>query len=407
VREALKCLFELQDGGFPPEGRFTSLEGAIGTTGPRWMNSTGSAIALAADYIRCSRDKEFAEEYLPRILRGADWILREIRATRVLNPDGTRPATYGLMPFGCSTDGDTGFVIMFSDSYTWWGLDNVAALLTEIGHERAAELAEEAARYYSDIAAAIDHLARPDGRIERAIRVEGDDICTKFDLLVSAVHPAQIGAIDTDSDVFERFVEYAEKNVANGYFAGPMDRDVFYVGVNERAWQLIYLRRGEWKKAFAAAQNSLRYAITPGALLVQERFSKSNPAYTPWQPNGSGSGRAIEVILDSIYFEQGECVTILGGMPYAWLEDNGVTSVTGLRTPHGVVDIRAAVDGDCCRVEISTQHTGKLPRTIRVPDHFSVKEASNGLTSRDNGYFDVSEGALSVSLTLVDGEKPV
>jgi len=71
------------------------------------------------------------------------------------------------------------------------------------------------------------------------------------------------------------------------------------------------------------------------------------------------------------------------------------------------VDIRAAVDGDCCRVEISTQHTGKLPRPIRVPDHFSVKEASNGLTSRDNGYFDVSEGALSVSLTLVDGEKPV
>jgi len=75
VRKSLDFVFSLQDGGYPPEGDFTTVAGAIGTTGPRWMNSTGSALGLAAEYYLYARDTEFLNIYLPKILRAADWII--------------------------------------------------------------------------------------------------------------------------------------------------------------------------------------------------------------------------------------------------------------------------------------------------------------------------------------------
>lgn len=39
------------------------------------------------------------------------WTVGELRATRKLNPDGSRPLHYGLMPFGCATDGDIGRIV--------------------------------------------------------------------------------------------------------------------------------------------------------------------------------------------------------------------------------------------------------------------------------------------------------
>ena len=67
VRRVIEFIFKLQDGGYPPEGDFTSLEGAIGTTGPRWANASGSALVLAAEYAELAGDKNFIKEYLPRM----------------------------------------------------------------------------------------------------------------------------------------------------------------------------------------------------------------------------------------------------------------------------------------------------------------------------------------------------
>ena len=109
VRQALDFVFSLQDGGSPPEGRLTTVAGAVGTTGPRWLNATGSALALAADYSLYSRDEDFLAEYLPKIVKAMGWIVGEILrhakarrrrlATAVLWADALRPRQrrrYGL-----------------------------------------------------------------------------------------------------------------------------------------------------------------------------------------------------------------------------------------------------------------------------------------------------------------------
>lgn len=87
VKRSLDYIFALQDAGYPPIGKFTTTQGAIGTTGHRWANTTGMALSLACDYYLYSRSPRFIEQYLPKILRALHWIAGEVKATRKLNAD--------------------------------------------------------------------------------------------------------------------------------------------------------------------------------------------------------------------------------------------------------------------------------------------------------------------------------
>lgn len=407
VRDALAFFFALQDSGYPPEGRLTSLEGAIGTTGPRWLNSTGSALALAADYYLYSRDEEFLEEYLPKMLRAADWIVGEITATRILKADGSRPLWYGLMPYGCATDGDIGYSITFTDAYSFQGLYKTATLMESLGHERAAAIRQEVETYKADIEIAVAGLAQENGNIQRMIPGEKAEMLTlQFDNTVSAIHLATTGAIDTDSEVFRLFIEYFETQKARGFFMGSMDREIAYMGVGEHAWQEIYLKRGEWKKAFAALRCNLKYGLTQDTLQVQERFSTVNPAFTPWQPNGGGNGRIIEMMIRSIYYEYGDTGLLLGCVPFGWLADNGITELKNLRTPRGTVSLRAEMISPAqCRVQISGSKPDVLPGVLRIPEHFRVTSFS-GCKARGNHVYDVAVGDIArMSFVVEDGER--
>lgn len=120
IRKTLASVFLLQNRFFVPSGRFHSLEGAVGTTGPRWICATGAALTLTADYYNYTRDERFLKDYLESILKAADWITGEIRATRKTDSDGKRPP--GLMPFGRGADGTNGCHVTFTDGYGGRGL---------------------------------------------------------------------------------------------------------------------------------------------------------------------------------------------------------------------------------------------------------------------------------------------
>lgn len=387
VREALTFIFSLQDGGYPPEGRFTTTAGAIGTTGPRWINTTGAALALAADYCLYSGDEAFLQEYLPSLLRAADWIAGELRATRKLNPDGSRPLTFGLMPFGCATDGDIGHVISFSDGYTFWGLDKLARLLRRRGHPRAAGLEQERDRYRADIRATVAALARPDGFIDRKI-VTGDPqerYAPGFEIACGIGNLVYCGALDPCDSLFSKYVAYAETHLMDGAFTARMNPEIYYMGALDLIWQDIYLKRGEWKKAFLAVQTNMSYGMTQDTFQVQERFSISNPAFAPFQPNGSGNGRIIEMMLRSFYFEEDTRVTLLAGVPFAWLRMNKRTALTRLRTLRGEISLEADMAGRVCRLTIAASVPTALPDRFRIPEHFRVMEA-DGVTAASDAY---------------------
>lgn len=377
VRRSLDFIFALQDGGSPPEGELTTTAGAIGTTGFKWLNTTGSALALATDYYLYSRDEKFLAEYLPKMLRALCWIVGELRATRKLNADGSRPLHYGLMPFGCATDGDIGRIVAFTDAFTFLGVEKTVTLLEQTRHERAAEFRRELGMYRTDLARAIEGLTRPDGYIERKILTGNEKkIEPGFERICGAINLALTGALDVRSDRFRRFVAYFEEKLMDGFFTGKMTSDIAYMGIGELAWHHAYLRLGEWKKAFAANRVNLRYGMTQDTFQVQERFSKRNPAFTPWQPNGSGNGRILEMMLNCLYFEHDGRTTLLGGVPWTWLRGNHVTRLAGLYTQRGRLDLEATmVDAQHCQLVLSAAAPGVLPMKLRLPDHFEIRKA--------------------------------
>jgi hypothetical protein len=393
VRKSLDYIFSLQDGGFPPEGRFTTLDGAIGTTGPKWICTTGAALALACDYYIYSHDKEFLKQYLPKILKASHWIVGELRATRKLNPDGSRPIYCGLMPFGVGTDGDVGYIVAMSDAYTFWGLEKTVKLLENINDKGAVELRNELELYRNDLAVAIKGLSHPDGFIDRKIITEetGTNFYAGFENVCSAAQLAYAGVIKPESEIFQHFITYFEQNRAVDYFMGNIDKEVTYMGIAERDWQYIYLSTSQWKKAFAANRANLKYGMTLDAHQVQERLARNNPAFIPWQPNGSGNGRILEMMLNSFYFETDTGVTLLGGIPFKWLQENKKTSLRNLYTSDGCINIEiTSLNPGTCSVSLSSANIKNLPENIRLPEYFHATTKSKSVVNTGNGMFKVT-----------------
>jgi len=394
VKRAVDFVFDLQDGGTPPDGNFTSLAGAVGTTGPRWMNATGSALALAAEYYRYAHDKEFLQKYLDKMLRAAYWIIGEIRATRKLDPDGSRPPVYGLLPFGRATDGDIGYIVGFSDAYSYYGLEKFARLLAEAGHPGAVEVAEEVAQYKTDLNRAIDRMRRPDGFIDRKIVLEGDNsrIARGFDNICGAQIFAFTNIISAHDRRFREYAEYFKKNKMREFFTGAMNRDVMYIGNAEHLWQHAWLCMGWWKHAYTALQTNLKYGMSADAYLTQERFSLSDPAYTPWQPNSSGNGRMLDMLVKQFYFEYEDdkygCTTVFfGGMPPAWFAINAEMSLNGLYTPAGRISVATAG----MAFKITCEGFSLRARTIRIPEYFTVAFDVGGVENMGGGYFKIKQ----------------
>ena len=405
VRKSLDYIFSLQDAGCPPEGRFTTTEGSIGTTGPKWMCTTGAALALASDYYLYTKDEGFLDQYLSKILKASQWIVGEIKATRKLDSDGTRPLYFGLMPFGWATDGDIGYVVSMSDGYTFWGLEKTVHLLEQIEHNDALKFRKELELYRSDIAVAIKNLAQPNGFIEREILTDDKDmvITNKFANTGGAVKLGYTGAVKPDSDVYRKFIKYFEENRAVGYFMGNMDREIAYMGIGEHSWQHIYLSLGEWKKAFAATRVNLKYGMTQDTWQVQERFSRRNPAFTPWQPNGSGNGRMLDMMLNSLYFESDEGVTLLGAIPFRWCQANKTIVVKNLYTKTGRVNLEVkAITPETVRVVLSSVDGNTLPSSIRLPKELNAVTETPLMVDDGDGFFRTTGQISKVVFTLVD-----
>ncbi len=401
VKKGLDYIFALQDAGYPPIGRFTTTEGAIGTTGPRWANTTGMALALACDYYLYAKDMPFIQQYLSKILKALHWISGEVSATRKLNLDGSRPLTYGLMPFAVASDGDQGYFVSATDIFTFWGFEKAVLLLESLKHTEAKRMRIELEKYRNDLLVAIRHLAQPNGYIDRKIALEDQDIreATKFINTDIMAPIATIGIIEPQSDLFRKYISYYENHVASDYFMGQMDRDIFYIIQCEHYWQPIYLRLGEWKKAFMTLQTCLKYGMTPDTHQTQERFSKRDPAFAPWQPNGSGNGSVIDMILNALYFEMQDEAIVLGAVPFEFLSRNVHSSMQNLYTLTGKISMRIEkMDANRCLLTLSTDNM--FPSRIRIPDYFHAVPEDPSIHEIENGVFKIPEEAKKLRFNL-------
>ncbi len=332
VRKVLEFILRLQDGGCPPEGEFTTLAGAIGTTGPRWANSTGAALMLAAEYLECADDADFEKRHLDNLVRAAKWILGETRATRRLRPDGSREIGYGLMPGCVVNDGDRGIFFATTDSYSYAGVRHLADFLLRRNHPEGAWMDAECARYKEDLDRTIAEVQRDDGFIPRLV---GTDAGGSFEFrnIPGAFGLIYSGAIDPATDErMARMVRYWEREHAKGPFLEPFDFGIRYIGNCESGIARYHTLRGEWQKAYFAREAFMNYAMTRDLHITGERYSEVDEGFTPWQPNASNNGRGLDMMIGRFFIDGGSRIVLMGG--FAPFETADV-SIVGLRTRFG------------------------------------------------------------------------
>ncbi|MBQ6245495.1 MAG: hypothetical protein IJK04_01410 [Kiritimatiellae bacterium] len=332
VRKVLEFILRLQDGGCPPEGEFTKLAGAIGTTGPRWANSTGAALMLAAEYLECADDADFEKRHLDNLVRAAKWILGETQATRKLRPDGSREIGYGLMPGCVVNDGDRGIFFATTDSYSYAGVRHLADFLLRRNHPEGAWMDAECARYKTDIDRTIAEVQRDDGFIPRMVGSDKDG-SFEFRNIPGALGLVWSGTVDPATDErMARMVDYWEREHAIGPFMEPFDFGIRYIGNCESGIARYHALRREWKKAYFAREAFMNYAMTRDLHITGERYSEVDEGFTPWQPNASNNGRGLDMMIGRFLIDGGSRIVLMGG--FAPFETADV-SIVGLHTRFG------------------------------------------------------------------------
>ncbi len=397
VKKVLDFIFRLQNGGYPPEGEFTSLHGAIGTTGPRWANTTGAALQLAAEYAMCSNDQEFIREYTPKILLAARWILGEVKATQKYNPDGSKAVGFGVMPVAVASDGDRGRILTMTDVVSLQGVLAAAKFLESINAPEYAEIAAGAEEYRRNLLAAVTALSRGDGYISRRIPSAGENIAASFEKAFGAVW--YLDVFDPRDPGFTQVVPYAETHSFAGRFCSPLFDRIYYIGNTELQMFKNYLKLGEWKKALLAAGTFRSCAMTPDLYLLQERYSEVSDVFTPWQPNASNNGRYLELLISGLYFEDRDDQFILaGGIAPAEFASGREFTLDPLHTTGGKVQF-SIKDGI---LSLKRDRAFVKGSRLRLPEYFRFVPDGNALKILPDNTFEVLQdiNAFTGKITL-------
>jgi hypothetical protein len=109
-----------------------------------WVSDHGAILWAASEYFLLTRDAAFLRQWLPTLLEGVDWISKEREQTKRAGGRGA-----GLMPPGRATDAEMQSHFVWSDAWTYRGLDAVCRVMKAIGHQDATRLEREREDYRS------------------------------------------------------------------------------------------------------------------------------------------------------------------------------------------------------------------------------------------------------------------
>ncbi|MFC3799522.1 hypothetical protein [Cohnella sp. GCM10012308] len=341
VKQTLNYFLSTQENSVGPEGDIVSPEGSFRAY-IFWMCETGAVLGLLADYYRVTKDREWLEQHLSIVLKACEWVCRERAATKTLDKAGDKVAHYGLLPQGRVHDWPDKGHYFFSDVTTWRGLSGMAAALSELGHPDSPRYAREADDYRSCILEAIERGTETDAEGVRWMPNEAytrSDVRTALYALDGPVSLIDTGLIDAfDERIPEIEYKMRQKYAMNDWFAillpemedpslGALQErhagspiDLYYMNQSERIWHRTWSLRGEREKALRYFYSTMAFSTTLDTYHVHERFSPQLPWLSPWQPNGSGNGRIMEMILNAIYILEGSRLHLLPSAPAEWLE---------------------------------------------------------------------------------------
>ncbi|SFB45384.1 hypothetical protein SAMN05216312_108306 [Cohnella sp. OV330] len=386
VKKTLQYFLSTQAGSKGPAGDIVSPEGSF-RAHIFWMCETGAVLGLLADYYLTTKDRSWFGEHLPAIVQACEWIKKERGATKIVQEDGTKAAHYGLLPKGRVHDWPDQGHFFFSDAHTWHGLHLMALALKDWGYPDEAIYTAEAQDYRECLEAAVRRATYPHPPGEQ-IRWISNEVYTKpgEKKAVYAIDgPAVLldtGIIDAEDSIVPEIEYYMRSYFSMGdlfavrlpemedaalgklqeqYAGSPID--LYYVNQVERIWHRVWCLRGEREKALRYFYSTMAFSTTLDTLHVQERFCPQLPWLSPWQPNGSGNGRVMEMILNSLYLIEDRTLKLLPCAPAEWLEPGKRIEANRVATYLGELSFKVI------RRSLDTLHVEvQLPEGIQAID---------------------------------------
>jgi hypothetical protein len=275
-----------------------------------WENFTGSVLWGISEHLKVTRSREEYEYFLPYLTAMRDWIERRRREPR-------KEGFEGIFPVGVGSDwSERGQFWTFTDSHNCMALQSLCEALelfksNEYGRTR--DICEDYCKRIFDIR---DLLYK---------QVEKEDACILPHMLGIAFEDSEnysyytdgapyllyTGFIEAGSEIMTKMENFfrlrgqfergltgrmtsCESLWDEAYFGGY--GDVWYTMQSETYWIKAWVACGEREKAKETLDAMLYYGMTEENI-VAERYCSINPWYNPWQPNGSGSSRVLEMML--------------------------------------------------------------------------------------------------------------
>ncbi len=360
VERVLDYFLTTQYGHKGPEGDISTAEGSF-RPHIHWMCETGALIGIFADHAILSGDFNRLRRDSAALLKAAGWISGQRARTKDIRSGGGRPAHYGLMPPGRATDWPDYCYSLFTDVYTWRGLDKLARSFEIGGFTEAERLRAEADDYRQCILVSLKTLMEE--QAQHASRQKKKPENDAPPVLLSHIALLDSKMVDAQDDLIPVIeAEFRHSGEMNDLFATRMPEmedvelmkiqektaggeiDLYYVNSAEKVWHRLWLERGERIKALRYFYMTLAYSTSRDVHIASERFCPQLIWLLPWQPNASGNGRILEMMINSLCLEYQDSMHLLAGVPDAWFASGGPIGLSRLCTAFGLFSFTVQPD---------------------------------------------------------------
>lgn len=409
---------------------------------PAWDNIGGNA-ATVWDYYLLTRNKSWLETSYPHLAHAANWISLHREESMVpenapsasrpihrqipwtctpetsppLKP-GEKPFWYGLLPWGY---GDSGLPEGHAFPHNTWGL-----YATKIAETAAATLGKtgDAARYASDYA---DYKNAYFTAMRRSISLEKEDapylpaLPTEPGADVSqsliAVYPT--GLLKPDDLWVTNLLKRMRRDELQG-----LPTHMAWMGAGG-VWPSeslnvaeTYLRRGNIDKTVSLLMATLNHTYTTDAFREEIKVDANLPVAcasgvsrnvpdgdgTGDMPEAWGSANLILLLRDMLFYEDGNSLHILAGIPSGWIAPGETLSISSTPTTlGGNISLR-----------LDYLHAGEmqldLESSVNVPEAFIRFPLPPGVKLRSvtvNGKYLSNINGNSVSVMNLSGNTEV
>lgn len=317
-----------------------------------WMwAGTGYKAWAANEYFQHTRDTAFLEKRYRQMLAASRWQHRMRQRTRTMNPDGSRPLTYGLMPMGMGDGGLKNDGSYYGIYYTHniWPVyaDSLAyrAALTLGRKDEARELKAIYDEAREDLLTAMQQgaVVEPDGT-RWLSAVPGKATSSSCWGLLAPAHTT--GLLPADHELMTNTLARAEGRLSPGglpVHTGWMANGM-WVAMALNDFAQVHLMRDESDPASAYLYATLNHG-TPLYSWCEERgqfpgtHQLSGDIQHLWTPIA-----VARYIRDMLIMEQGDTLHLARGIVRGWLASGQPIGVKGASTHFGDVSYRMHYD---------------------------------------------------------------